>query len=406
MRVVYLDYNATTPLDERVLEAMMPYLTEQYGNPSSIYRFAQTARKAVEDARAKVAALLNANEREIVFTGGGTEANNYAIKGVAFANRHRGNHIITSQIEHHAVLNVCKYLEERHGFEVTYVPVDSHGIVDVDAVRDAIRDDTILISIMYANNETGVIQPVEEIAELARERGIYFHTDAIQVAGKMRIDVRSLGVDLLSISAHKFYGPKGVGALFIRKGVHIDPLIHGGHQEMGRRAGTENVAGIVGLAEAFAIAHENMEEEWEREKRLRDKLERGIVERIPDVIVNGHPEKRLANTLNIIVKYVEGEAMLLSMDDEGICASSGSACTSGSLEPSHVLTAMGIPHELAHGSLRFSLGRFTTEEDIDYVLDVLPKIVERLREISPYGVGKEDLGDAAKRLPQRRSAHK
>ncbi|MCS7253582.1 MAG: cysteine desulfurase NifS [Armatimonadota bacterium] len=405
MRFVYLDYNATTPLDERVLEAMMPYLKEQYGNPSSIYRFAQNARKAVEDARAKVATLLNASEREIVFTGGGTEANNYAIKGFAFANRHKGNHIITSQIEHHAVLNVCKYLEERHGFEVTYVPVDSYGVVDVDAVREAIRDDTILITIMHANNETGVLQPVEEIAKLAKERGICFHTDAIQVAGKMRVDVQALGVDLLSISAHKFYGPKGVGALFIRKGVRIDPLIHGGHQEMGKRAGTENVAGIVGLAEAFALAHEGMEEEWEREKRLRDKLERGILERIPDVIVNGHPEKRLANTLNIVVKYVEGEAMLLSMDVEGICASSGSACTSGSLEPSHVLTAMGIPHELAHGSLRFSLGRFTTEEDIDYVLDVLPKVVERLREISPYGVGKEELERAAEYSSRRRQVH-
>ncbi|MFA4043693.1 MAG: hypothetical protein HZRFUVUK_000471 [Candidatus Fervidibacterota bacterium] len=395
MRFVYLDYNATTPLDERVLEAMMPYLREQYGNPSSIYRFAQQARKAVEEAREKVASLLNASEREIIFTGSGTEANNFAIKGVAFANRDKGNHIITSQIEHHAVLNVCKYLEERHGFEVTYVPVDSYGIVDVDAIRKAIKDETILISIMYANNETGVIQPIEEIAQLARERGIYFHTDAIQVAGKMRIDVKELGVDLLSISAHKFYGPKGVGALFIRRGVRIDNFIHGGHQEMGKRAGTENVAGIVGLAEAFSLAHERMEEEWEREKRLRDKLERGIVERIPDVIVSGHPEKRLANTLNIVVKYVEGEAMLLDMDAVGICASSGSACTSGSLEPSHVLTAMGIPHELAHGSLRFSLGKFTTEEDIDYVLEVLPKIVERLREISPYGAGKEELTRAS-----------
>lgn len=405
MRLVYLDYNATTPIDMRVLEAMMPYLTDQYGNPSSIYRFAQNARKAVEDARAKVAALLSASEREIIFTGGGTEANNYAIKGVAFANRHKGNHIITSQIEHHAVLNVCKYLEERHGFEVTYVPVDSYGVVCVDAVREAIRDDTILISVMYANNETGVIQPIDEIARIAKERGIYFHTDAIQVAGKMKIDVQALGVDLLSISAHKFYGPKGVGALYIRRGVRIDPLIHGGHQEMGRRAGTENVAGIVGLAEAFALAHENMEQEWEREKYLRDKLERGILECIPDVVVNGHPEKRLANTLNVIIKYVEGEAMLLSMDAEGICASSGSACTSGSLEPSHVLTAMGIPHELAHGSLRFSLGRFTAEEDIDYVLEVLPRVVSRLREISPYGVGKEELTRAAEDALRKQQRH-
>lgn len=391
MRCIYLDYNATTPLDKRVLEAMMPYLTDNYANPSSIYRFAQQARKAIDDARAEVAASLNAREREIIFTGGGTEANNLAIKGVAFANSGKGRHIITSQIEHHAVLNTCKYLEERHGFEITAVPVDSYGIVDVDAIKAAIRDDTILITIMYANNETGVIQPVREIAQIARERGIYFHTDAIQVVGKMPIDVQDLGVDLLSISAHKFYGPKGVGALFIRKGVRIDPLVHGGHHELNKRAGTENVAGIIGLAKALSIAHESMDEEWKREKHLRDKLERGIIERIPEVIVNGHPEKRLANTLNIIVKYVEGEAMLLTMDMEGICASSGSACTSGALEPSHVLTAMGIPHELAHGSLRFSIGRYTTEEEIDYVLDVLPKIVERLREISPFGPGKDEL---------------
>ena len=390
MKLVYLDHNATTPIDERVLSVMIPYFSANFANPSSIYTIAQKAKEVIEDARSRVAQLINASNGNIIFTGGGSEADNLAIKGVAFANMDKGKHIITSQIEHHAVLNPCKYLE-RLGFEVTYLPVDKYGIVDLDALRKAIRKDTILISIMYANNETGVIQPIEEIAKITKEKGVYFHTDAIQAVGKMRVDVEQLGVDLLSMSAHKFYGPKGVGALYVRKGIKIDPIIHGGGHEKGLRAGTENVAGIVGLTKALEIAMEHVEKEWEREQRLRDKLEKGLLEKIPDCFVNGHPEKRLANTTNIIVKYVEGESMLTYLDAEGICASSGSACTSGSLEPSHVLIAMGIPHELAHGSLRFSLGRSNTEADIDKVLDVLPNIVKKLREISPFGKGKDDL---------------
>jgi len=334
-----------------------------------------------------VAKLLNAKPYEIIFTGCGTESDNFAIKGTAFANRKKGNHIITSSIEHHAVLNACKWLEKQ-GFEVTYIGVDKHGVVNLDELCKAITDKTILISIMHANNEVGTIEPIKEIADIAKDNGIYFHIDAVQTVGKLPIDVNDLSVDLLSMSGHKFYGPKGVGALYIRKGTKIDSLLHGGHHERNRRAGTENVPGIVGLGKASEIAMEEFEEEERRVKKLRDRLEKGLMEKIDDVIINGHPERRLPSTLNICIKYVEGESILLQLNHNGIAASSGSACTSGSFEPSHVLTSMGIPPETAHGSLRFSVGRSNTENDIDKVIEVLPPIVEKLREMSPFGKGK------------------
>jgi len=385
--LIYFDNNATTPTDERVVEAMLPYFCKKYGNPSSIYKLANESDMAKEEARDKVAKLLNAKPYEIVFTGCGTESDNFAIKGTAFANRKKGNHIITSSIEHHAVLNACKWLEKQ-GLEVTYIGVDKYGVVNLDELREAITDKTILISIMHANNEVGTIEPIKEIADIAKDNGIYFHIDAVQTAGKLPIDVNDLSVDLLSMSGHKFYGPKGVGALYIRKGTKIDSLLHGGHHERNRRAGTENVPGIVGLGKASEIAMEEFEEEERRIKKLRDKLEKGLMEKIDDVIINGHPERRLPGTLNICIKYVEGESILLQLDHNGIAASSGSACTSGSFEPSHVLTSMGIPPEVAHGSLRFSVGRSNTEKDIDKVIEVLPPIVEKLREMSPFGKGK------------------
>ncbi|OYD16801.1 cysteine desulfurase NifS [candidate division WOR-3 bacterium JGI_Cruoil_03_51_56] len=387
-KFIYLDHNATTPTDPRVVAAMKPYFSEWYGNPSSVYKFAQKAQKAKELARSKVAKILNTKPEEIVFTSGGTEADNFAIKGVAYANKEKGNHIITSKIEHHAVLNTCKWLEKQ-GFNVTYIGVDKYGIVDLDELKDAITDKTILITVMHANNEVGTIEPIPEIAKLAKEKNVYFHTDAVQAVGKIPTDVNELGVDLLSLSGHKFYGPKGVGALFIRKRTKIDGLLHGGRHERNRRAGTENVPGIVGLGKTCEIAMEEREEEAKRLRALRDRLEKGIAENIEDVVINGHPGKRLAGTLNICIKYVEGESMLLNLDYEGIAASSGSACTSGSLEPSHVLLALGIPPEVAHGSLRFSLGRDNTDEDIDRVIEVLPPIVKKLRAMSPFGKDRE-----------------
>lgn len=388
MRAVhYLDSNATTPLDPRVLEAMRPYLTGKFANPSSIYKFARDIRAELEQAREKVAKLIGADPEEVIFTSGGTEADNTAVKGVAFAHGDKGRHIITSQIEHHAILNACKYLQ-KFGFEVTYLPVDKYGIVDLEILEKSIRADTILITIMHASNEIGTIEPIEEIAQIARERGICFHSDAVQTVGKIDVDVKAMGIDLLSLSGHKFHAPKGIGALYVRKGVKIDPLLHGGHHERGRRAGTENVPGIIGLGKAAEIARAEMNENEERIRYLRDKLERGILERIPEVVVNGHPQKRLFNTLSVCLKYIEGESILVNLDFEGICASSGSACTSGSLDPSHVLLAIGLPHEVAHGSLRLSLNKFNTEEDVDKVLEVLPKVVTKLRDMSPFW-GKE-----------------
>lgn len=382
MQLTYLDYNATTPVDQQVLATMMPFFAERFANPSSQYASAKETRKAVEESRIKIAGLLNAKDGDIIFTGGGTEANNLAIKGVAFANRDRGKHIIVSQIEHQAVLKPCKYLKN-FGFKITYVPVGDDGIVDIKALRKAIKRDTILISVMYANNVTGVIQPIEEIARLARKYGVYFHTDAVQAVGKIPVDIDNLGVDLLTISGHKIYGPKGVGALYIRKGVKIDSVIHGGGQEMKLRAGTENVPGIVGLAKALEISVQNMAEVQKRVKKLRDTLEDGLLASIPDCYVTGDRQRRLFNTSNLIIKYVEGEALLMHLNLAGICASSGSACSSGTPEPSHVMLAMGVPPEFARGSLRFSLGRFTTEEDIQHVIEVLPEIVRKLRRLSP-----------------------
>ena len=381
--MIYMDHNATTPLDKRVLDKMMPYLTDIYSNPSSVYRFAQESKKAVEDARGMVAQLLGASCDEIVFTSGGTESDNTAIKGIALMHKKKGNHIITSKIEHHAVLYTCESLEKQ-GFEVTYLDVDEYGVVDLEQLKKAIKKETILVSIMHANNEVGTIQPVKEIAGICRSAEVYFHTDAVQAVGKVKLDVGGLGVDLLSLSGHKFYGPKGVGALYVKKGVIFLPLLHGGGHEKKRRSGTENVAGIVGLGEAARLAIEEQETEEKRIGALRDKLQAGVIEKIPEIKINGHINERLASTLNFCIKYIEGESILINLDFEGICASSGSACTSGSLEPSHVLLAMGIPAEVAHSSLRFSLGKQNTDKDVDKILEVLPGIVEKLRSISPF----------------------
>jgi cysteine desulfurase len=382
MRKIYLDYAATTPTDPEVVRAMLPYFSETFGNPSSAHEFGRDARTAIEAARENVAALLGAKGAEIVFTSGGTESNNFAIKGVAYANRNKGNHIITSSVEHHAVTEPCRFLEKQ-GFEVTVLPVDRYGMVDPDSVGKAITDRTILISIMHANNEIGTIQPITEIGKLAREKGIYFHTDAVQTFAHIPFTVESLNVDLLSLSAHKLYGPKGVGAIYIRKGTRITPFMHGGDQEGKRRATTHNVPGILGLSSAVQIAREKLQEEMATQTRFRDRLIRGILERIDHSRLNGHPTERLPNNVNVSIEFVEGESMLLSLDMEGIACSTGSACSSASLDPSHVLLAIGLSHEMAHGSLRFSLGRFTEEGDIDRVLEALPPIVGKLRRMSP-----------------------
>ncbi|RIH99607.1 cysteine desulfurase NifS [candidate division NPL-UPA2 bacterium Unc8] len=382
MRRIYLDYAATTPTHPEVVKAMLPYFTDVFGNPSSIYSYGQEAKGAIEEARSKVADLIGAQSEELVFTSGGTEADNFAIKGVAYTNEHKGNHIITTPIEHHAGMETCKSLERR-GVRVTYLPVDEHGLVDPDNVRRAITDKTILISVMHANNEMGTIEPIAEIGKIAREARIYFHTDAVQTVGHIPVDVNELGVDLLSMSAHKLYGPKGVGALYVRGGTKLLPFMHGGEQERRRRASTENVPGIVGFGRAIELAKQEMDEEAERLTYLRDQLIKGLLERIDHIRLNGHLTKRLLNNVNVSVDFVEGESMLLNLDLEGICASTGSACSSSSLEPSYVLLALGLSPELAHGSLRFTLGRENTSKDIDYVLEVLPKIVAKLRAMSP-----------------------
>lgn len=382
MKRVYMDNAATTALRRDVLDAMMPYLTDIYGNPSSLHYFGQEAHKAVENARHQVASALNAEDNEIVFTGCGTEADNMALKGIAEKYQSKGKHIITSSVEHHAILHTCEYLE-KHGFEVTYLPVDEYGMVKAEQVRDAIRSDTILVSIMFANNEVGTIMPIKEIGAVCREKGVFFHTDAVQAVGHVAIDVKAMNIDLLSLSAHKLHGPKGVGALYIRKGIVVPPLLHGGAQERRKRAGTENVAGIVGLGKAIEIACSDIEGTSKRMCYLRDKLINGIEASIPEVKLNGHRTERLPGNVNFSIKYIEGESILLMLDINGIAASSGSACTSGSLDPSHVLLAMGMPHETAHGSLRLTLGDDTTEDDIDYVLEALPEIVVNLRKMSP-----------------------
>lgn len=379
---IYMDNAATTPLKREVLDAMMPYLTEEYGNASSIYSTGRDARRALDTARQTVAEALGAKTNEIYFTSCGSEADNWAIKGAAYAHKDKGRHIISTQIEHHAVLHTLKYLEKQ-GFEVTYLPVDEYGLVSTDDLKSAIREDTILITVMFANNEIGTIEPIKEIAQIARERKILFHTDAVQAVGHVPIDIKELNVDMLSLSAHKIYGPKGVGALYIRSGVKLDNFMHGGAQERGKRAGTENVAGVVGLAKAMELAVSGLEENISRMSLLRDRLIKEIAEKIPFCRLNGHPTKRLCNNVNFSFQYIEGEALLLMLDIKGVAASSGSACTSGSLDPSHVLLSIGLPHEIAHGSLRLSLGDFTDEEDIDYVLEVLEPIVQRLRDMSP-----------------------
>ena len=382
MRRIYLDHSATTPTHPEVVKAMLPFFTDSFGNPSSSYSYGQEAKAAVEDARTKVAELIGARSEEIVFTSGGTESDNFALKGVAHANEDKGNHIITTSIEHHAVLEACKSLE-RTGFRITYVPVDKHGLVDPDDVRKAITDRTILISVMHANNEIGTIEPVEEIGKTAGQAGIYFHSDAVQTVGHIPVNADELKLDLLSISGHKLYGPKGVGALYVRKGTKLVPLIHGGEHEKRRRAGTENVPGIVGLGKAAELAGQEMGKETERLACLRDKLIKGLEKNVDRICLNGHPTRRLPNNVNISVDFVEGESMLLNLDLEGICVSTGSACSSASLEPSHVLLALGLSPEQAHGSLRFTLGRENTEADVARVLDVLPGIVARLRAMSP-----------------------
>jgi cysteine desulfurase len=379
-----MDHAATTSTDLEVVKAMEPYFSLKYGNPNSIHSFGQEAREAVEEAREKIAHLIGANPSEIVFTAGGTEADNYAIKGIAWANQKKGNHIITSKIEHHAVLHSCQFLEKQ-GFRVTYLPVDKYGLINPEDVKKAITDKTILVTIMHANNEIGTIEPIKEISKVVKKARIYFHTDSVQTTGHIPIDVNDLGVDMLSMSGHKFYGPNGVGALYLRKGTRIVTLIDGGAQEKNRRAGTENVAGIVGLGKATELAEKRLVQGKEVEViKLRDKLIKGITKNIKRARLNGHPTKRLPGNANFCFEVIEGESMLLSLDMEGVAASSGSACTSGSLEASHVLLAIGLPPEIAHGSLRLTLGKDNTEEEVDYVIGILPGIIKKLRALSPF----------------------
>ena len=380
--IIYFDNAATTPIRPEVYDAMRPYIESCYGNPSSVYKLARESKKAVDLARKQVADAINADSGEIFFTGCGSESDNWAIKGVALALKDKGKHIITTNIEHHAILHTCEFLEE-NGYEVTYIPVDEYGMVSADDIKKAIRPDTILVSVMTANNEIGTIEPIKEIGAVCREKGVYFHTDAVQAVGHIKIDVKEMNIDLLSLSGHKIGAPKGIGALYIRKGVKIKNLIHGGQQEKGKRAGTENVIGIAALGKAIELAVSEMEDTTERLKYLRDKIINGVLKNIEYSRLNGHPEERLPGNVNISFEFIEGESMLLMLDAKGICASSGSACTSGSLDPSHVLLAIGLPHEKAHGSLRISLGYQNTEEEVDKLLEVLPPIVQRLREMSP-----------------------
>ena len=381
-RLIYLDNAATTKVDHEVFEAMKPYFEEVYGNASSMYSFAGKARKAVDDAREAIADYLGAKAREIYFTAGGSESDNWALKAVAFAKKEKGKHIITSKIEHHAILHTCEYLE-KNGFEVTYLDVDEHGLVSIEKLKQAIREDTILISIMFANNEIGTIEPIKEIGEVAHEHGIVFHTDAVQAYGHVPINVDEMNIDLLSASGHKINGHKGIGIMYLRDSVKIGALIHGGAQERGRRAGTHNTPGIVGFAKATELAVQNMEKRAGHERELRDYLIDRVLKEIPYCRLNGHPTKRLSNNANFCFRFIEGESLLIMLDQKGICGSSGSACTSGSLDPSHVLLAIGLPHEIAHGSLRLTLSDETTKEEIDYTVDQLKQIVDRLRNMSP-----------------------
>ncbi len=380
--IIYLDNAATTAVKPEVFEAMKPYFTEYYANPSSVYRFAGTCKNAVEDAREQIADLIDAKSQEIYFTAGGSESDNWAIKGIAEAYKEKGNHIITTKIEHHAVLHTCEYLE-KHGYEVTYLDVDGDGLIDLDALEKAIRPSTILISVMTANNEIGTIQPIKEIGEIAKKHNVFFHTDAVQAFGHIPISVTDMNIDLLSASGHKINGPKGIGIMYIRNGIKLGAFIHGGAQERHRRAGTHNVPGIIGMGLAAKLAKETMQERMEKETKLRDYLIQKIEETIPHAKLNGSRTTRLPNNVNFCFRFIEGESLLILLDQKGICGSSGSACTSGSLDPSHVLLAIGLPHEIAHGSLRLTLSEENTEEEIDYVVENLASIVERLRSMSP-----------------------
>lgn len=389
MRKVYLDNAATTRVKDEVIEEMNKYYGELYGNPSSIYNFGQLSKKAVESSREKVARLINSKPGEIYFTGGGSEADNWAVKGILSANEKKGNHIITTKIEHHAILHTCEYLEKK-GVEVTYLDVDEDGLIDLEQLENSIKDNTLLITVMFANNEIGTIQPIKEIGDIAKKHDVYFHTDAVQAVGNEKIDVEEMNIDLLSLSAHKIHGPKGVGALYIKKGIKIHNLIHGGAQEKKLRAGTENVPGIIGLGKAADIAYNNFDQKKEKLTRLRDRLIEKIEKEIPNARLNGHREKRLPGNVNFAFKYIEGESLLLYLDMEGISASSGSACTSGALDPSHVLMSIGLPHEIAHGSLRLSLSDYNTVEDVDYTVEKLITVVKRLRQMSPLYKKREE----------------
>ena len=384
MKSIYLDHSATTPLDPEVLEAMMPYLTDIYGNSSSVHSQGQQAARALEEAREKVAALLGAKPTELIFTSGGTEANNQAIITYMLNNRGKGNHIITSAVEHHAVLHTCQFLAKQ-GFELTVLPVNSYGEVEPDTIREALRPDTALVSIMHANNEIGTIEPIKELAAIAHEAGAVFHTDAVQTAGKIPVNVNDLGVDLLSASSHKLYGPKGIGCLYVRKGIRIGSLLHGGGHERNLRAGTVNVPGAVGFGKAAELAMQRLCSQEAPLADLAKRLIDGLLATIPNTRLTGHPERRLPGSVSVCFDYVEGESILLMLDHYGIMASSGSACTSDSLDPSHVLLAIGLPHETAHGSLRMTMGKDNTQEDVDYVLQVLPPIIHNLRAMSPLG---------------------
>ena len=382
MYIRYFDHAATTAVKEEVLKEMLPYFSIEYGNASSIYSLGRKAKKALDNARIQVADAISCHPKEIYFTGCGSESDNIALKGVALANKHKGNHIITSKIEHPAILNTCRSLE-KDGVVVTYLNVDENGFININELEDAITDKTILISIMFANNEIGTIQPIKEIGEIAKKKHIYFHTDAVQAVGNVKINVEEMGIDLLSMSAHKFYGPKGVGALYVKEGINFNKLQDGGHQEKDKRAGTENIAGIVGLGKAIELAYRNFDKYNEKLTALRDYYISQVEEKIPQIKVNGDRKKRLPGNANISFKGIEGEALLLNLDMKGICASSGSACSTGSLNPSHVLMAIGLPHEIAHGSLRTTFGNENTKEDVDYLVDSLVEIVAKLRDISP-----------------------
>ena len=382
MKNIYFDNAATTRIDDKVLESMLPYLKESYGNASAIYKIGKESHKAIDEVRDFVAKTFNCSKDEIYFTSGGSESDNTALKGIAYANKDKGKHIITSKIEHPAILETCKSLS-KDGFDITYLNVDENGIIDLEELKNSIREDTILISIMFANNEIGTIEPIKEIGNIAHEHGIIFHTDAVQAVGTIKIDVEKLNIDSLSASAHKFHGPKGIGFLYMKKGIKFNPLINGGHQEKNKRAGTENVASIVGLGEALKISYETLEEKNKKIKELRDYYFKEIEKKIPYIKINGDLKKRLPGNANISFRFIEGEGLLLNLDNKGICASSGSACTSGSLDPSHVLLAIGLPHEIAHGSLRISIGKYNTKEEVDYLIESLVEIVERLRNMSP-----------------------